>query len=257
MISETPALLYHKVTPKWDSGITSVFPGQFRRQMQYLADSGWQAVGIPDSDDLHTIGEKQFFLIFDDGYASIQKYALPILRKLRFKATLFMPTDYVGAWNYWDHQLLGRKFRHLSWDMLSELVSEGWTIGSHTTTHGDLTKHTPEKLREEIENSKRELERNLGINVKWISFPFGRYNSEVIRVSQEAGYIGGVGPAIRDASLDSFSLIQADAVYVLDSRKTIMSFLTRSGIRYRVWRPLKGAINRASGGTILWQRLFR
>ncbi len=257
MTSETPALLYHKVTPKWDSGITSVFPQQFKRQMQYIADSGWQAVGIPSNIATDPIREKQFYLIFDDGYASIHEYALPILKELQFKATIFMPTGYIGGWNDWDHQLLGRRFRHLDWEMLSNLVAEGWTIGSHTCSHRDLTQYSADKMKEEFVNSKAILEQRLGIGAKWISFPFGRYNSEVIKAAIEAGYVGGVVPTIKCGAIESFELIRADAIYLVDSCRTVQSFLTRSGIRYTVWRPLKRAINRASGGTIFWQRLFR
>ncbi len=264
-LKQIPALLYHKVTPRWEVGITSVYPSQFKRQMEALASNGWRSV-TPSFTPPYYVEEelrgrsnlKQFHLMFDDGYEGIHRYAMPVLDRLNFKATIFMPTGYVGKWNDWDHQLLGRRFKHLDWGMLRELVSAGWSIQSHTVMHRDLTGLDDQKLRDELRCSKEVLEDRLGIVVKWISFPFGCYDSRVIDMANDVGYCGAVVPVMRQlCDNEDFRFVSADAIYVWDSVKLVISHLDREGWRHDLWHPMKRVINSASSGTVFWQKLFK
>ena len=71
--------------------------------------------------------KKTVVLTFDDGYRSFRDFAYPVLKELRFTATLFVYTDYVGA---------GRNA--LSWDDLKALAAEGFDVQAHSKSHGDL-----------------------------------------------------------------------------------------------------------------------
>ncbi len=98
-----------------------------------------------------------------------------------------MVTKYIGKENLWDVSF-GRKERHLNSKELQELKNMGFVIGSHTRTHPDLTQIPINKAREEIFNSKLELEDKLGEEVHFLSYPFGRYNNAIIKLSLESGY---------------------------------------------------------------------
>jgi peptidoglycan/xylan/chitin deacetylase (PgdA/CDA1 family) len=257
-VKPIPALLFHKVTPRWEVGITSVFPSQFQRQMEILASTGWKTVLPKVVKKTASGNSKKFSLIFDDGYECIIRYALPVLDRLNFQSTIFMPTGFIGKLNDWDHQLLGRRFRHLDWGMLQELMSAGWKIQSHTVSHRDLTGLDDESMRDELRCSKEVLEDRLGKVVDWISFPFGRYDSRVINMAEEIGYSGAVVPVVRHTcDNENFTLIGADAIYIWDSVMTVISHLERCGWRYNFWHPIKRMINSASYGTVYWQKLFK
>jgi hypothetical protein len=71
----------------------------------------------------------------------------------------------------------------------------GVDIQSHTVSHLDLRAkkgRAPEVyeqwVRDELVNSKRLLEQQLGISVKALAYPFGNHNAEVRRIAMEAGY---------------------------------------------------------------------
>ena len=273
-----PALLYHKVSPIWEVGITRVSPPDFHSQMKIIAEAGWstilpseigritpsssgnasEGVGIEDFQPVRDSSRRRFLLIFDDGYECIFRYALPVLRELNFRATLFMPSGYIGKTNDWDHQLLGRRFNHLDTDMLLSLVDAGWEVGSHTVSHIDLLHVDRERQTDEILNSRLKLRELTGQEVSWISFPFGRYNRDVLEIAVNAGYSGGIIPVQYDsiALPDGFHLINADAVYRWDSNSSVKSLLER-GKGYKLSRKLRLAANKLSFGTVIWKRLCK
>ncbi len=79
-------------------------------------------------------------------------------------------------------------FQILNWDMLREMVAGGMAVGSHTKSHALLANETPEVIQEEVEDSRRELERRLGVPVKHFAYPDGRFNTRVVQAVAAAGY---------------------------------------------------------------------
>lgn len=80
-------------------------------------------------------------------------------------------------------------FRMLDWDMLSEMVAGGMTVGSHTRSHALLANETPEVLRDEVAGSRRELEQRLGVPIRHFAYPDGRFNASAIQAVDDAGYL--------------------------------------------------------------------
>ena len=68
----------------------------------------------------------------------------------------------------------------------------GMTIGSHSVNHNDMTKMDNETVLYEAETSKKILEKNLNIEVKYFAYPGGAYNSETIQVLKDSGYLAAV-----------------------------------------------------------------
>ena len=70
-------------------------------------------------------------------------------------------------------------------------MSKWVTIGAHTVTHTQLSSLSPDKQREEIVASKKQLEAWLNREVTTFSYPFGRrchYTSETVKLCREAGF---------------------------------------------------------------------
>lgn len=81
-----------------------------------------------------------------------------------------------------------RAFLSLDWPMLREMLAAGVTVGSHTRSHALLASAPTDRVREELEGSRRELETQLGVPVRHLAYPDGSYNAETVRAAHAAGY---------------------------------------------------------------------
>ena len=68
------------------------------------------------------------------------------------------------------------------------MVELGMEIGSHTCSHPDLKRIPRVDAKREIEDSKRELEQQLGIPVTSFCYPSGRFSAEALGLVRESGY---------------------------------------------------------------------
>ena len=74
-------------------------------------------------------------------------------------------------------------------DQARVLDSMGFDIGSHTMTHPqDMKLLRVKELRYELEESKKIIEDIIGRSCLKFAYPRGRYNDDVVRIVDEAGY---------------------------------------------------------------------
>ncbi len=79
----------------------------------------------------------------------------------------------------------------LTWDQIRMMQEAGLAFGSHTMTHPILSRLSHGRQSEEIFESKRVLEEQLGVPVKSFAYPVGRkqdFNASTKRLLKEAGY---------------------------------------------------------------------
>ncbi len=185
---------YHKVGSEFELGITTVTQSRFKGHLDFLSAAGKR---FQNASDLVFNGANgdEVALTFDDGYESIYTRVFPELRDRGITGTVFPVVGAIGRDNRWDIRLSLKRFRLLSWEHLSELSRSGFEIGSHTVSHGDLTRMNAPRLRSELRDSKHMLEDRLGTGVTSIAFPFGRHNSRVICEAVDAGYTCGFASA--------------------------------------------------------------
>ncbi len=181
----TSVLLYHHVGP-WRSGThrgLTVSPKEFERQMRWLARRGY--VGIKPADWLRWqrmgtgLPKKPIIITFDDAYADIAEYALPILRGYGFNAVVFVVTGQLGGTNTWDEAQGCGTLSLMTADQIRYWAGHGIEFGAHSRTHPDLTKLSREECLGEIAGSKDDLTALLGSPVISFAYPYGRYNDMV------------------------------------------------------------------------------
>lgn len=182
-----PILVYHTVAPH--------HPGQtpaqiqldvdttvFREQMSYLADHKYNVISLEQLVDAlqghASLPERAVVITFDDGWVSQYRHAFPVLRQFGFTATFFVYTKPIGK----DDSLF------MNWQQVRELQDAGMTIGSHSRTHPQLTTVDAEKLRDEVENSRKDFQQYLGTEPDLFAYPYGAWNAEAAAAVQAAGY---------------------------------------------------------------------
>jgi peptidoglycan/xylan/chitin deacetylase (PgdA/CDA1 family) len=112
---------------------------------------------------------------WDDGDYADMKLA-ELLRSRGISGTFYVPINY--------------RARPLGHSDLRALDSEGFEIGAHGWTQKHLWGLPLGELAHEVRPCKRILEDVLGREVEMFCYPRGRYDANVVRALQHAGYKG-------------------------------------------------------------------
>lgn len=186
-----PILMYHYVSdPPADADKyridLSVSPANFREQMGYLAENGYNTIDFYDLmmalSGSQPLPPNPVILTFDDGYVDNYEYAFPILEEFGLKGTFFIITEYVDFGNP----------HHMSWPMIEEMAAAGHRIESHTKTHPNLSALDWDGQLYQLLGSQQTLAAHLGYTPRFLCYPGGRYNEETLILLQELGYWGAV-----------------------------------------------------------------
>jgi peptidoglycan/xylan/chitin deacetylase (PgdA/CDA1 family) len=193
-----PILMYHSISshagPRFRQW--TVAPERFEEHLAYLAQSHYTPVTITELVASRTRGDETLpaqpvVMTFDDGYADFHENALPALHRHGFRATLYIPTAYVGGTSGW-LQPEGEASRPmLTWSQMREVVATGIECGGHTHTHPHLDAISAVAAGDEIVTCKRLLEEHLGREVASFAYPHGWHTSAVRRMVRAAGYTSG------------------------------------------------------------------
>lgn len=237
----TPILTYHSLDGS--GSVVSTEPALFRRQMESLRDWGFTGVSLGQLcdawDGAAPSPARPVAITFDDGFRNVREHAMPVLRELGFRATLFVVAGRVGATNDWEREA-GQvpRLPTCTWDELVELRDAGWEIGAHGMTHAALPELTPAEAEEEILGSGRTIAERLGNEVRTFAYPYGRFLPGHRRVAA-AHYRAACGVALRAAERgdDRASLPRLD-MYYYRSPAAFRTFPTFVGPLYVALRAL-------------------
>jgi len=112
-----------------------------------------------------------------------------------------------------------KEFVMAGWEQVKKLDPTVLEIGSHTRRHPNCTNLTSDReFEDEIYNSKIDIEKNIGRQIKHFCYPAGSYNDRVITRVKEYGYKSAV------TIVHGFNDENSD-VYELKRMETNESFL--------------------------------
>ncbi len=168
--------------------IPDAMRSRFARQMELVGKISTPV--LPDELNALPNDGRKVTITFDDGFQSVMKNALPELRARNITCIVFVPTGYLGRPPAWEmtNEAPERRETIMTGQQLKAVSSQGLIIGSHTVTHAKLTSLTEKKIREELEASKEQLEKILGHQIDYLSFPHGLYDARVVELAKKAGY---------------------------------------------------------------------
>jgi peptidoglycan/xylan/chitin deacetylase (PgdA/CDA1 family) len=244
-----PILMYHHVVPRRHQGLghVEVTVQEFEQQMKYLKDHGYRAMHLAEAARVLGLGksavDRPVVITFDDGYLDVYHHAFPILKKFNFTADLFLVSSYLDRPG--SHAGAGGPMQPLGMTHIEEMADCGLNFGSHSITHRRLTLLSPQESWEEIQGSRLDLERRLGLPVDSFSFPHGCSNPALKRMVGEAGYLTACGIEQREHELFNLSRIDASRCRGADLRWQLRTSGMYFGLRRRnSLRRLKDFIQR-------------
>ncbi|WP_461373717.1 polysaccharide deacetylase family protein [Candidatus Aquicultor sp.] len=184
-----PVLMYHCVNdhPKFKNSIErdlTISTRTFKQQLDLLDTKGYHVVTLDDAYDAMIYGmqlpKKPVVLTFDDGAPDAYTCVFPTLRQRKMRAAFFVKAEEVNM------------SRGLDWAKVKEMSDAGMQIESHTLNHCDLAIQGADVLVAQLMGSKELIERHTDKPVHFIAYPAGSYNRQVIDITQQSGYLGGL-----------------------------------------------------------------
>jgi peptidoglycan/xylan/chitin deacetylase (PgdA/CDA1 family) len=191
-------LAYHRVNPEVRDGL-SVSPATLQAHIETLTRRGMECVVLDEvlGSDPSDLPQRAFALTFDDGYQDNFFHARPVLEELGMRATVYLissmiDTDRPFPWlDLADPNAFDELDLHMTGQQI-EAAADTFTYGSHTLTHPMLSELEPGAARDEIEESKHDLETRIGAEVITFCYPAGNFVDQTVDLVRQAGYAAAV-----------------------------------------------------------------
>ncbi|GAB3168211.1 hypothetical protein GCM10027291_16460 [Telluribacter humicola] len=164
--------MYHKFS-EGRSDYLTVTTSQFRRHLGVLAEAGYHFITLQDW--LYHIYQglalppRPVLLTFDDAYVSNLTLAYPLLKEFGARATLFVPTAYVGSSSGWDEQAE----ELLSVEQLGRLNPEVFELALHTHRHLNYRNTSPDDMATDLRACVDFFVEHRLTFVKALAYPYG------------------------------------------------------------------------------------
>jgi peptidoglycan/xylan/chitin deacetylase (PgdA/CDA1 family) len=198
--------MYHHVTKFSTGSEYAVSMDQFRRQMQWLYDEGYQTVSIADMVEAIHLGKllplKSIILTFDDGFMDVYENAFPILTELDYTGTIYLIEGVIN------------KHPYITDEIIEDLIDAGWEFGNHSRTHAHLP--SLRDLNDEVCASRQRLIERFNQPFDSFAYPFAAKDDKSIQAVRDCGYTSGAGNG-------SFTIQTEERLFFL-SRREIKSY---------------------------------
>ena len=237
-------LMYHMIAaPRRGARFNGlrVPPRCFEKQLQWLSQQGWHSFTVSELvTQAGKLPQKSFAITFDDGYADNLLQALPLLKKYRCKATLYLVVDRFGR--DWSTQ---RKAHHnegelkqedkLSDAQVQEMLDSGCIeLGSHSMTHANFYRLDADAVSKELNDSRKALQERFGVSVQSFAYPFGLYRPEQVALVEGAGFSSAVTTREGIEDAQSWNVLQLPRIKI-SGKDNWLAFLLRMRGGRRGW----------------------
>jgi peptidoglycan/xylan/chitin deacetylase (PgdA/CDA1 family) len=212
-----PLLAYHEVrVPPPGEPYPGLFVSRktFHAQAAWLRRHGYRGITIAQLRQAwagrRLLPRRPIVVTFDDGYSSVYRNALPVLRRLHWPGVLYLALGTTRNPDGLTRAQVGRMVRE-----------DGWELGSHTINHLDLTTIGRGRLRHETAGARDLIRRWFHVTPRDFCYPVGRFDRKVVAAVRRAGYLTAAteepGLAIRSEryELRRFRVTEAGGVAAL------------------------------------------
>jgi hypothetical protein len=188
-VPRRPAVLfYHGVSEVWEDPL-AVTHAALEHQIRTMLRRGYAPI---PAHEVATTHGKAFHVTFDDAFANIRG-ALERTVSLGVPVSVYACTGYADDGRPLNVERLTsapdeHHRRTMTWDELRAIAAIGVEVGSHTVSHPRLTELSDTELRDELRDSKQELEDELQRRCTLLVYPFGDQDARVREAARAAGY---------------------------------------------------------------------
>ncbi len=175
LIPETkgiPVLMYHKIDPSVQDMLT-VSVEQFESHLKYLRQNNYQPITTKELinflENKTALPQNSVLITFDDGYVNNLELAYPLLQKYKMKATIFLPTAYLGGISSWYEG--GADL--MNYEQLKSMDSGIIEFGLHSHKHPNFKHLDLEQMREELLTNQQILVQNGIVFSHTFAYPYG------------------------------------------------------------------------------------
>ncbi len=190
-----PILMYHKIAeppPHVKSPALYVRPRDFAVQMEKMLSWGYQTVDFHELSRYfagkQTLPKKGFVVTFDDGFLDNFTNAMPVIKALSLKATVFLVSDFIGKTSSWPESREKHVEPLLSMKHIEEMQKNGVSFQAHSKTHRHIDRLPKDEVFDEVMACRADLLRNIGEEQVCFCYPYGNYDDSVLDVVKSAGY---------------------------------------------------------------------
>jgi peptidoglycan/xylan/chitin deacetylase (PgdA/CDA1 family) len=190
--SGLPILVYQKISVDRHDKLTISAP-QVNEQLALIERLGYTPISFSDLrgfiSQQRPLPDKPVLLTFDGGYESVYRLAYPLLQKYQFKATIFLPTKYIGKFNQRDEgaeKIMGPL-------AIKEMTRDLIEVGLQSHQHESYRSYSASQIALDLSECIRTLDQHRCPFVRVFAFPYGaapadRRTKEAVRsVFQEHG----------------------------------------------------------------------
>jgi len=152
-----------------------------------------------------------YSITYDEGFDDLLKNTLPIHEEFGIPGHVSMVVSQIGQYRNLPGSSYDKNFRHMDCDQLRFLISKGWSVSSHSMTHGTMSENT----YMEVVESRLQLEEMLGIPVTAFIVPGNNDNHPpVVPYARENGYLSvyTVTDGLNNYDSDFYALCRAALV---------------------------------------------
>jgi peptidoglycan/xylan/chitin deacetylase (PgdA/CDA1 family) len=188
---QVAVLGYHEFSATASETAMRINTAKFRKQMQVIKDLGLPVIPMADFEAWKrgekNLPPKSIVITMDDGWKSVYTDAYPILKEFGYPFTLFIYKNYVDGGG-----------KALTTAMIREMMQNGATLGSHSTSHpypatirkarNDGEAVYTRFLTVEMGDSKRFIEDHFSTSVTTFAYPGGYHTEEMVPLAAQLGY---------------------------------------------------------------------
>lgn len=242
-----PILMYHAImSDKTKAGDYVITPQDFRHDMEYIKEAGYNTVVMEDIISYVQTGaplpENPVMITLDDGYYNNYLYAYPVLEELGQRAVLSVLG--VEADRYTNEPDMHENYAHSNWDQLREMHESGvielqnHSYDMHHIMKGymgigmksgeEITAYRT-RLYTDLSQMQSRFQDELGIVPNTFTFPFGTAPADSSQVLRELGFLASLGTDGRTNYLTrDESSLQLLARYNRTNKDTAQSILEKA-----------------------------
>jgi peptidoglycan/xylan/chitin deacetylase (PgdA/CDA1 family) len=251
MSTSIALLMYHSIARTTTPGFArlTVDPAAFDEHLAALREAGFRLVTLTEAvthlctDPAPRSDGPLVAVTIDDALADVAMGAIPALTRHRARATVFVPTAFVGGRAGWLRgEDAGRRL--LDWSDLATLADAGIEIGSHGHRHIACDVNPPALVEDDARHSRELLEQRLGRPVPSFAFPFGYGPGPARDAIRRAGFRQAVvvSDLVAQGGDDRYGLPRLHVGPGMTAQRLVSLARGRSGPVARRWSHTKQRI---------------